>query len=156
MDTHPDETATTDLRLLRPWDELSVFAREMTKDINNLDNYEHGHLPFVVILLHYLDVWKASHDGGYPATYADKVAFRKMVSDAARRNNAEGGEENFDEAVAAVLKTVTQPSLPSSVKEVFDYDHAKGGDRLGSVCSDPTTCNDTNSFVLTFSTTGWD
>ncbi len=37
--------------------------------------------------------------------------------------NAEGGEENFDEAVSAVLKTVTPPSLPSGAKEVFEYNH---------------------------------
>ena len=31
------------------------------------------------------------------------------------------GEENFDEAVAAVLKTISAPTLSSNVKEVFDY-----------------------------------
>jgi NEDD8-activating enzyme E1 regulatory subunit len=121
VDTHPDETATTDLRLLSPWEELSEFAKELTQDIDNMDNHEHGHLPYVVILLHYLDVWKSSHDGSYPSSYAEKVAFRTTVSDAIRRNNAEGGEENFDEAVAAVVKTITKPSLPSSLKEVFEY-----------------------------------
>lgn len=123
VDTHPDATATTDLRLLTPWAELSTLAGEMTKDIENLSNHEHGHLPFVVILLHYLEVWKQAHDGAYPATYADKVAFRKMVSEAARTDTPEGGEENFDEAVAAVLKTISPPSLPDSVKQVFEYIH---------------------------------
>ncbi|ROT38719.1 ThiF family protein [Sodiomyces alkalinus F11] len=123
VETHPDVTATTDLRLLSPWDELIDFARGMTKDIDSLDNHEHGHLPFVVILLHYLDVWKATHNSAYPSTYAEKVAFRKMVSEAARTDNPEGGEENFDEAVAAVLKTVSPPSLPGDVKEVFAYEH---------------------------------
>ncbi|EAQ87977.1 hypothetical protein CHGG_04596 [Chaetomium globosum CBS 148.51] len=55
VDTHPDETATTDLRLLNPWPELVAFAEELTKDIDGLDNFEHGHLPYVVILLHYLE-----------------------------------------------------------------------------------------------------
>jgi amyloid beta precursor protein binding protein 1 len=121
VDTHPDDTATTDLRLLAPWPELSSFASSMTKDINSLDDHDHGHLPLVVILLHYLEEWKASHDGKLPISYADKTAFRKVIADASRRENPEGGEENFDEAAAAVMKHVTLPSLPASLKQVFDY-----------------------------------
>jgi amyloid beta precursor protein binding protein 1 len=120
VDTHPDSTATTDLRLLNPWPELSDFAARLTDNIENLSALEHGHIPYVVLLLHYLKRWKESH-GNYPATYQDKKAFREFVSAGARTDNPEGGEENFDEAVAAVLKTVTVPSIPSSVKVVFDH-----------------------------------
>ncbi|KAH0496606.1 hypothetical protein TgHK011_003957 [Trichoderma gracile] len=123
VDTHPDETATTDLRLLAPWPELSQFAKEMTKDIDSLDHHDHGHIPMVVILLHYLDIWKQQHDGAYPLSYSEKIAFRQMVSDAMRRDNPEGGEENFEEAVAAVMKHVNPPQVPSSLKEVFEYEH---------------------------------
>jgi amyloid beta precursor protein binding protein 1 len=103
---------------------LVDFARELTKDIDGLDNFEHGHLPYVVILLHYLEQWKAAHDGKYPATYKEKTEFRKMVQSAARTDNPEGGEENFEEAAAAVLKTLVPPSLPSGLKEVFEYEHS--------------------------------
>ncbi|KAK4193823.1 hypothetical protein QBC35DRAFT_7253 [Podospora australis] len=123
VDTHPDETATTDLRLLTPWPELSAFAKELANDIDNLSDFEHGHLPYVVILLHYLEKWKADHNGSYPSSYKEKTEFRRLVQGAARTNNAEGGEENFDEAAAAVLKTLTIPSLPSGLKEVFEYQH---------------------------------
>jgi amyloid beta precursor protein binding protein 1 len=121
VDTHPDSTATTDLRLLTPWPELSSFAHEMTVNINDLDAHTHGHIPYVVLLLHYLEEWKKSHVGKPPQTYAEKILFRKIVADGARTNIPEGGEENYDEAVAAVLKTITMPSLSSSVREVFDY-----------------------------------
>ncbi|KAM5386726.1 hypothetical protein ACJZ2D_000019 [Fusarium nematophilum] len=121
VDTHPDEAATTDLRLLAPWPELTEFSREMTKDIDSLENHEHGHLPLVVILLHYLEQWQTTHDGAYPTTYADKTAFRKTISDAMRTDNPEGGEENFEEAVAAVMKHIVVPSLPSSLEQVFSY-----------------------------------
>ncbi|KAH8172618.1 thiF family protein [Sarocladium implicatum] len=121
VDTHPDDTATTDLRLLSPWPALSSFARTMTSNIDALNDHDHGHLPLVVILLHYLEEWKASHDGKLPTSYADKTAFRKLVSDVSRRDNPEGGEENFEEAAAAVMKHITVPSLPSSLREVFDY-----------------------------------
>ena len=123
VETHPDETATTDLRLLSPWPELSEFANEMTNDIDKLEDHEHGHLPLVVILLHYLEQWMQSHEGSYPTAYPDKIAFRKIVSDAMRRGNPEGGEENFEEAVASVMKHVVKPELPSNLKQVFDHKH---------------------------------
>lgn len=121
VDTHPDETATTDLRLLTPWPALAEFAKELTKDIDGLDAHQHGHLPYVAILLHYLERWRETHDGTNPSTYQEKLAFRRLVQEAARRDNPEGGEENFDEAVAAVLKTITPSTLPSSLREVFEY-----------------------------------
>lgn len=123
VDTHPDEASTTDLRLLSPWPELREFAAQM-KDLDSMDNHEHGHIPYVVILLHYLQQWKDAH-GEYPKNYAEKTEFRKLVADGARRDNPEGGEENFDEAVAAVVKTIVPSSLPSSLKEVFDYIHTQ-------------------------------
>lgn len=122
VDTHPDETATTDLRLLSPWPELLEFSREMTKDIDTMDNHDHGHIPYLVILLHFLEKWKETH-GDCPTTYSEKTQFRKMVAAGARTDNPEGGEENFDEAVAAVVKTVVPTRLPSSLREVFDYRH---------------------------------
>jgi amyloid beta precursor protein binding protein 1 len=121
VDTHPDSTATTDLRLLTPWPELSEFAADLTKDIGDLSAHEHGHIPYVVLLLHYLEKWKATHDELPPTSYSDKKAFRSLVSGEARTDSPEGGEENFEEAAAAVLKTLSVPELSSSVKEVFDY-----------------------------------
>jgi amyloid beta precursor protein binding protein 1 len=120
IDTHPDSTATTDLRLLNPWPALSDFAEKLTKDIDSLSAHDHGHIPYVVLLLYYLGKWKESH-GGFPSTYGDKKAFREFLSAGARTDNPEGGEENYDEAAAAVLKTVSAPALSSSVKAVFDY-----------------------------------
>lgn len=125
VDTHPDETATADLRLLTPWPELSQFCQELTKDIDGLENHLHGHLPLVAILLHYLEVWKQGHDGALPTAYSDKTAFRKLVAEGMRTDNAEGGEENFEEAVGAVMKHVTAQSLPGSLREVFEYDNSK-------------------------------
>lgn len=125
VETHPDETATADLRLLSPWPELSQFAHEMTKDIDKLDNHLHGHLPLVVIILHYLDIWKQSHDNALPSSYSDKTAFRQVISAAMRTDNPEGSEENFEEAIAAVMKHVTIQSLPGSLREVFEYDNSR-------------------------------
>ncbi|KAL5086334.1 hypothetical protein Trisim1_009208 [Trichoderma cf. simile WF8] len=132
VDTHPDQTATTDLRLLSPWPELSEFANEMTKDIDNLDHHDHGHIPMVVILLYYLDIWKKEHGGAYPTSYGEKTEFRQLISKATRRDNPEGGEENFDEAFAAVMQHVTLQPVPSSLKQVFDYEHTDEQDSKSS------------------------
>jgi hypothetical protein len=126
IDTHPDSTATTDLRLLSPWPALSEFAKKLTEDINSLSAHDHGHIPFVVLLLYYLGKWKESH-GGFPSTFGDKKAFREFLSAGARTDNPEGGEENYDEAAAAVLKTVSAPGLSSSVKAVFDFQPSSVG-----------------------------
>lgn len=124
VDTHPDEFATTDLRLLSPWPELQAFAADMTKNIESMNDHEHGHLPYVVILLYFLEKWKETH-GDYPKKYAEKVEFKKFVAAGARRDNPEGGEENFDEAVAAAVKSTVSASLPSTLKEVFEYPHVE-------------------------------
>ncbi|KAH8678621.1 hypothetical protein BGZ60DRAFT_370988 [Tricladium varicosporioides] len=122
VDTHPDSTATQDLRLLTPWPELSEFATQITKDIAEQSTHDHGHIPYLAILLHFLSEWKDSHDGALPSTYKDKKAFRDLVAANTRTDTPEGGEENFEEAVAAVLKAISPLTLSSSVKEVFDYE----------------------------------
>jgi amyloid beta precursor protein binding protein 1 len=53
--------------------------------------------------------------------YAEKTAFRKLIQSKTRTENAEGGEENFEEAAAAVLRTIQPTSLPSGLREVFEY-----------------------------------
>ncbi|PHH71242.1 hypothetical protein CDD83_5240 [Cordyceps sp. RAO-2017] len=121
VDTHPDEDVSADLRLLHPWPELSTFACQAVGDIDNLDDFDHGHLPLIVILLHYLSIWRSTHADAYPSTYRDKIAFRAMIYAAMRRNNAEGGEENFEEAISAVMKSVTPFDIPGPLKQVFSY-----------------------------------
>ncbi|KAI4867912.1 hypothetical protein F4820DRAFT_467054 [Hypoxylon rubiginosum] len=121
VDTHPEVDKTTDLRLLNPWSELVEFAQGMTKNIDALDELEHGHLPYVVILLHYLEEWRLSHNGQNPTSYNDKTAFGKFVLSKARSNNPEGGEENFQEAAVAINKNVKAPELEPGVQELFNH-----------------------------------
>ncbi|KAL1597893.1 hypothetical protein SLS60_008381 [Paraconiothyrium brasiliense] len=119
VDTHPSPETTTDLRLLKPWPELLEYAKEKTKDLENMAADDHGHIPYIAILLHYLEEWKKDHDGEAPKNYKDKTAFRDLVKKATRTNNPEGGEENFEEAVSAVLKSLNPPEPSSTVKDIF-------------------------------------
>lgn len=120
VDTHPDPATTSDLRLLDPWPELLHIVKEKTAGLDQMDDEQHGHVAWVLLLLHYLEQWRSAHHGEPPSNYKEKTAFRELVRSGARTKNPEGGEENFDEAVGAVLKSLN-PAVPSSaVREVFD------------------------------------
>lgn len=125
VDTHPDPESTTDLRLLKPWPELQQLAQEKTKELDSMDEEDHGHIPYILLLLHYLERWKDAHDGKPPQNYTEKNEFKALVTGATRTNNAEGGEENFEQAVGAVLKNFNAPEPSSAVKEVFKADESQ-------------------------------
>jgi amyloid beta precursor protein binding protein 1 len=124
VETHPDPESTQDLRLLNPWPEL-VAAAATLGDLDGMDDHQHGHVPYILLLLHFLEQWKQFHGGYAPENYKEKTDFREFVRSKARTNNAEGGEENFDEAVAAVLKTISPFSLRSTIREIFELDQCQ-------------------------------
>ena len=110
----------TDLRLLQPWPTLIDFARQKTERLDNLSGFELGHVPYVLLLLHFLDQWRSTHGGEYPTSYKDRTAFRDHV-----RTAGPPEEENFVEAASAVLKTVNVPQLSSSVRTVLQAPEAQ-------------------------------
>ncbi|KAF2239975.1 hypothetical protein EV356DRAFT_438073 [Viridothelium virens] len=120
VDTHPDPEKMTDLRILWPFRELREFAARKTKDLGSMNDHDHGHVPYVLLLLHYLSIWKSQHNGRPPQNYKEKTEFRELVRSGTRRDNPEGGEENFDEAVGAVLKSLNLSEPSSAIKEIFD------------------------------------
>ena len=125
VDTHPDPTSTQDLRLLTPWPELIQSVKKKTGKLEELPNHEHGHVPYLFLLLYYLEKWKAAHDGKPPRDYSQKKEFKALVEKGARTDNPEGGEENFEEAAAAVLKSLNPPSISSGLREVFESEDCK-------------------------------
>ena len=120
VDTHPDPVSTQDLRLLNPWPQLLQFMKAKTKDISSLNDHEHGHIPYLILLLYYLEEWKAEKNGKYPENYKEKSEFRSIVKSGERSDNSDGGEENFGEAVAAVLKSLNPPLISSGLRAVFE------------------------------------
>ncbi|OOQ88554.1 putative ubiquitin-like activating enzyme (UlaA) [Penicillium brasilianum] len=124
VETHPDPETMQDLRLLNPWPELANAATAVG-DLTAMDDHKHGHVPYILLLLHFLEQWKQSHGGSAPSSYKEKTEFREFVRSNARTDNPEGGEENFDEAVAAVLKTISPFSLRSSTREIFEMEQCK-------------------------------
>ena len=130
VDTHPDPATTQDLRLLNPWPELLIFMREKAGNLPFQSDHDHGHVPYLLLLLHYLTVWKATRrDGKPPKDYSEKKEFIALVAEGARTNNPEGGEENFDEAKANVLKSLNPPSISNGLREVFESEDCKNPTR---------------------------
>ncbi|KAI9667824.1 MAG: hypothetical protein M1821_000643 [Bathelium mastoideum] len=132
VDTHPDPETTTDLRLMWPFKELREYAASKTKDLESMNDHDHGHVPYVLLLLHYLSIWKSQHNGKPPQTYKEKTEFRELVRSGTRRDNPEGGEENFDEAVGAVLKSLNTSVPGPALTEVVwaPYKAAIGGNQV--------------------------
>ena len=56
IETHPENSS--DLRLDMPFPTLLDYVKEF--DFDNMDSSEHGHVPFVVVLQHYLQLWKST------------------------------------------------------------------------------------------------
>lgn len=124
VETHPDPESTQDLRLLNPWPELAAAGASI-RNLDSLDDHQHGHVPYILLLLHHLEQWKEAHNDQVPSNYKEKSEFREMVRSSARTSNPEGGEENYDEAVAAVLKSLNPFSLRSSLREIFEMEECK-------------------------------
>ncbi|GAB7346842.1 hypothetical protein MBLNU459_g1929t3 [Dothideomycetes sp. NU459] len=115
VDTHPDPASMTDLRLLKPWPALVQFTQEKTGDLKALSEHDLGHVPYLLLLLHFLAQWRSSHSGDAPSSYKEKSEFRELVRQAAPSPD----EENFAEAVGAVLKSLNPSTPPSSVLAVL-------------------------------------
>lgn len=96
-----------------------------THDLGSLSDHEHGHIPYLLLLLYYLQDWKSSHDGKPPTGFPEKRAFREVVNKGMRTDNAEGGEENYEEAVKSVNKSLNPPEISSSLKEIFENEDCK-------------------------------
>jgi len=119
IETHPDAEATIDLRLDVPFPALLDHSTKI--DLASLDSHEYAHVPPVVILLQALESWKASHGGSIPKNYAEKNQFKTLIN-SLKRGGKGADEENFDEAVGMVMKSVKPTKIPDYVATLFKDD----------------------------------
>ncbi|KAH9810403.1 hypothetical protein DFH28DRAFT_985850, partial [Melampsora americana] len=111
IETHPD--SYVDLRLDCPFPTLLEFVHSF--DFQKMDNHEHSHVPAVVIMIHFLEVFKSTHDGQLPKTSAERDELKKLIQ--AEKRNAD--EENFDEAVGMIWKACRPTLVPDSIQSLF-------------------------------------
>lgn len=146
IDTHPDTTHT--LRIDAAFPALEEYASSL--ELNGLDSMEYSHVPYVVLLVKALGVWRSSvscgtvlsmrmadlpqHDGALPSNSSDREAFKALLK-SWRRN---GEEENFDEALAQAyrawsasdVRSASSPisltmQVPSDIQQLFEDDKCK-------------------------------
>lgn len=99
---------------MKPWPALQEFAREKTNAMDQMNGTDKAHIPYICLLLHYLEQWRNDHNGTMPDSYKQKQEFRDSY---VRKGSPD--EENFDEACAAVLKSLNPPTAPSAVRGIF-------------------------------------
>jgi amyloid beta precursor protein binding protein 1 len=97
IESKPDIVTIDDLRLVNPFPELLNYAQSI--DLNQLDSKEHGHVPYVIILIQLLQTWRAEHGGSLPKTITEKDEFRERIKSASRDFFSEA---NFEEALNQV------------------------------------------------------
>lgn len=117
VESHPD-SVFHDLRLDRPFSALQEFVDSV--NMETLTNQEHSHTPFVVILLKYLEKWKKENDGKLPKMGKEKNMFKAIIKEGIRNKAKPEEEENFEEAVKAVNRCITETKVPSDTKALLD------------------------------------
>ncbi|WAR56167.1 hypothetical protein PtB15_7B12 [Puccinia triticina] len=110
-------SSSIDLRLDCPFPSLSEFVNSFEMD--KMDNRDHAHIPAVVIVIHFLDIFKSKHHGNLPATPAERDELKEMIL--AEKRNAD--EENFDEAVEMIWKACQPTKVPEHIEELFKNPH---------------------------------
>lgn len=113
IESHP--SSFVDLRLDRPWPELVEFTNQY--NLGELDDIDVAHVPYIVLLLKYLDLWKQTHSGNSPKTSADKREFKKFIS-SGKRVTADG--ENYDEAINSSWRLFTDSSVPVEITNIVN------------------------------------
>ncbi|EWC45485.1 hypothetical protein DRE_00884 [Drechslerella stenobrocha 248] len=122
VETHPESIA--DLRLFSPFPELVALCEEKAANMDDKErtsSHEHGHIPYVLVLLQALKDWRSTHDGNNPSNYREKAEFKSFL----RGKMWSPDDENFEEAIAAVLPHFNSPTVPSATKTIFEDSRCK-------------------------------
>lgn len=118
VETHPDNDLD-DLRLDRPLGALRSLVDSV--DLSALSDKEHSHTPYVVILLKALDQWQQQTGSkALPKTRQEKEELKALIKKGRRPKESGEEEENFEEALKAVNKSLSPTEVPHHLKELFD------------------------------------
>lgn len=120
IEAHPDNSLW-DLRLNQPFDELLKLCGDL--HLPELSLKSHSHVPWLLLVLKYLQQWRQHNNGDYPSTTAHKKQLKQMISDGRLRR--EDGwmedEENFEEAIKNLNIALLPTRLPDHIKDLFDH-----------------------------------
>ena len=83
-----------DLRLKTSFPGLEKMAESI--DLVKLENHQHSHVPYIILLLTASKEWKQTHGGNLPGSFAEKQEFKDFLKSKSRNYDM---ELNFQEAV---------------------------------------------------------
>eukprot|EP00887_Chlorella_sp_A99_P005358 scaffold1.g5358.t1 len=122
IESKPD-SVVDDLRLANPWPELRQYADSI--DLATVEEHMHSHIPYAVLLIKAAQQWRKAHDDALPRSYAERSAFKALISSWQRE--VEGiplDEENFNEAVSNAHKVWAAPGVPPELRAILDDEAA--------------------------------
>eukprot|EP00929_Paragymnodinium_shiwhaense_P095478 TRINITY_DN5663_c0_g1_i1.p1 TRINITY_DN5663_c0_g1~~TRINITY_DN5663_c0_g1_i1.p1 ORF type:complete len:525 (+),score=118.66 TRINITY_DN5663_c0_g1_i1:145-1719(+) len=113
-ETKPD-SEFGDLRLTAPFPELRSFVDSI--DFASLSDIDHAHVPYVVILIQALDVFRKETAGKpIPQNKEDKDRFKDIL----QRMKRQPEEQNFQEALDNAYKAWVPYSVPDPMQQVLE------------------------------------
>uniref|UniRef100_A0A7S2E762 NEDD8-activating enzyme E1 regulatory subunit n=1 Tax=Trieres chinensis TaxID=1514140 RepID=A0A7S2E762_TRICV len=127
VESKPDNSVP-DLRLADP-NGIFPSLRKLVDgaDLDGMDSKEHGHVPFVIILIKAMDKWRDGLKEGrpegvgaplrFPQTPDEKAEFRDLVKSMARKYN---DELNFQEAVSDAYLAYARKDVPWEVAQLLE------------------------------------
>lgn len=121
IESRPDNEVH-DLRLGNAWPDLKSVV--MSIDLASLDETEHSHVPYAVILIKAAEHWKDRHQGNLPKGSKENSEFKDLVRSWQRSiDGCPMPEENFAEAVANAHLVWAPPRICRS--HIFNCIHRK-------------------------------
>jgi amyloid beta precursor protein binding protein 1 len=122
------ENGKMDLRIADAFPELVEYCDSFDLEGDTLNDREHGHVPYIVILYKALQQYKlsssssssSSSNGGtcFPSDDASKAAFKESIAKMARSS----AEDNFQEALKEAYRAYVPLEIPYEVQNILDED----------------------------------
>ena len=131
IDSKPDPIANMnfDLRLAKPFAALQALADSY--DLDEMDDKDHSHTPYVILLLKCNAAWRATHGGELPKTFAEKSKDYKALLKSMERpfqpaDPAAGvagrlEELNFKEALQFVFMAYRVKEITPELQAVLEH-----------------------------------
>ncbi|KAG5513880.1 hypothetical protein PMAC_000502 [Pneumocystis sp. 'macacae'] len=107
IETHADNLE--DLRIDCPWPELKALASNFK--LENPENHS-IQIPYILILLNCIDIWKIKSPKTLPYTYEEKEQFKQII----RSYMHEFDEEKIQEVLSVAWKASCVTSIPDDVQ----------------------------------------
>ncbi|CCJ28105.1 unnamed protein product, partial [Pneumocystis jirovecii] len=116
--TMPEHTEThhgnlEDLRIDCPWPELKALASNF--ELKNIKDNSYIQIPYVLILLNCISIWKLKNSKTLPHTYEEKEHFKQII----RSYMHEFDEERIKEVLSMAWKASYTTSIPDDIQYIL-------------------------------------